>query len=114
MKKLAPYGKRLQELLSKHQVPNNDVYMFMGRFAWTKAKGFIQSRFVLVLPPNSNKPADFIWPVSNCEVLLFDTSGCSALLIQEMGYELLKSKAAIVRVVLFDGKMVVYSRGDEI
>lgn len=109
MKKLPPYGARIRKLLASGKIPKNDIYLFCGKHSWLKAKIFNQSRYVLCLPPNDD-PAYYDWPVENCDVLVFDTSGVELLIVEKIAYYLLSAKAAIVRAILSDYTFIIYRR----
>ncbi len=112
MKKLIPYGAKLDKLLSSGFKPKNDVYCFCGLNAWQKAKAFHESHFAICIPLNEN-PFKFRWPVVGCSVLLFDTSGLQVTEIEKIVYSLLDAGASIVHVVDFDLNLFVFSRGTE-
>ena len=106
MKKLIPSGKSLQSFMSDGQAPLNDVYCFIGRYAWKKAKAF-RNKFSLCLPSGVN-PYEYLWPVQGCDILAFDTSGVHIMEIENLASCLLSAKASIVRVVLFCNQLAIY------
>jgi len=106
---LAPYGSRLAQSLNSGKIPENDVYIFCGDLAWKKAAFFNQNRFCLCLPPGAN-PFHFSWPVSQCSVLLFETSQSEISYIEKIVLCLLNSGATIVRVISFENKIYIYRR----
>jgi hypothetical protein len=112
-KPLAPFSKKLEYLLSNNQKPRNNIFVFIGVNAFQKAKAFETSQFVLALPYGDD-PEIYRWSVRGCEPLVFDTGGIyvNANLIRKFAYILLESGAVVVRIMLLDGRMVIYRRED--
>ena len=110
IKPLPPYSSTLSIF-----APENDIYLFAGYHAWECACEFYKKRAVLALPFEKN-PADYRWPVVNRSILVFDCAYLSkqpdhALktdYIRKLAYALLQAKAAVVRVIYFDGALYRY------
>lgn len=108
MTKLAPFGKHLSQL---DIPPTNDVYIFVGPQSWDKAKKSIVMRpsRTLCLPPNES-PFNFIWPVTNCDILIFDTGKTDELLIQNLVLTLFNHDANIIRYISQYGSLTLFKR----
>lgn len=104
--KLAPYSKYLIENLS----PKNDVYLFIGRSAWQKAQAFQVCRPGTLCLPAYEDPSTYIWPVENCDILIFDTSFCDMDYIEDLAQCLFTHNANIVRYVSFEGFLTTYKK----
>jgi hypothetical protein len=110
MKKLAPYGRHLKEMQSSGQLPNNDVYLFIGEYSWQKGKAFNLIRpTTLILPPNKD-PNHFEWPVQNTDILIFDTSNTDPEVVEELIAILFLSGANIVRFVSNQNLLTVFKK----
>ena len=97
-KKLPPYGKPLRDFLKSGGKLDNDVYLFIGNDAWEKGKSFsiTQLRRTLVLPPY-DCPTNYLWPVRDCDILIFDSSLCDDDYIEDLMLTLFACEANIVR-----------------
>lgn len=73
--KVPPFGKPLKELLQSGQLPNNNVWLYIGDKAWEKGKSSSIARpsRTLILP-NGHNPLDYNWPVNGCDILIIETS----------------------------------------
>lgn len=110
IEKLPPYGKTLFELQKSHQLPLNDVYLFVGHYAWYKAKSFQISRpTTLCLPPYLS-PFTYVWPVQKCDMLLFDTGNCDENYIEDIVLSLLRYDANIVRYISPDYLLTIFKK----
>ncbi|MGD9153788.1 MAG: hypothetical protein PVG30_09120 [Gammaproteobacteria bacterium] len=110
-----PYGKVLAEQLIKGELPQNDVFLFLGENAWKHAKYYhFTGQTVLILPENEY-PEKFIWPVTNLPILVFDmNSYCTnEKFLKRLAYQLLNSGAKCVRITsAFEHyPMVVFKTG---
>lgn len=105
-----PYSKYLREFLKSGRIPNNDIFIFMGAASWSKARNFqIQRPTSLCLPPHS-LPIDYIWPVSQCDILIFDTSESNASDIEDFATLLFAYNARIVRYCSYLNKLTVFKK----
>jgi hypothetical protein len=112
IKPFPPYGKKLFNALQCGYKPINDVFLFIGKNAWQKAKYFSNWQDVLVLPPHSH-PDKFDWSITKkLSVLVFDTGNVQYEVIRKLAYNLLSALASIVRVVLATSELVVFLQGD--
>jgi len=111
MKKVPPYGKPLYQLIKSGSIPKNDVRLFIGNYAWEKGKNFSINypTQTLILPPWESAYS-YDWPITQCDVLIFDTGYAKEIYIQEIAYCLFQEGANIVRAVLPDFSMTVYKR----
>lgn len=109
-KKFSPYSKRLYTARRNGYQPNNDIFLFIGKFAWQKASGLASIANVLLLPENDS-PSDYNWNMlKGLPVLVYDMSGMGAQLIRQLAYELLKSGATVVRVIAVNYKLAAIFR----
>ncbi len=110
-KKLPPFGKPLYELLKAGFRPNNDVKLFIGIKAWEKGKAFSVSypAQTLILPPWVS-PFSYIWPVKQCDILIFDTGYAEKAYIEQLAFLLLQDGANIVRAVSSEYLLTVYKK----
>lgn len=99
-KKLPPFGKPLYALLKKDFRPHNDVRLFIGNKAWDKGKGFSISypNSTLILPPWDN-PLSYFWPVTGCNVIIFDTGYAENTYLDDLAFALYQGGADKVRCV---------------
>lgn len=72
-KRIPPYSKTILTLFEAQRRPKNDIWLFLGKDAWRRAKGFSTHQCVLTLPEEA-EPGDFYWPVQHCTVLCVETS----------------------------------------
>lgn len=108
--RLPPYGKYLHNLQLLNKLPTNDVYVFMGLYAWKKAEAFQVPRpGTMCLPPGGD-PEQYDWPVANCDILLFDTGGLSDSFIDQCVIALLRDGANIVRYISPADLLTVYNK----
>lgn len=110
-----PYGKILAEQLIKNEFPRNDVFLFLGENAWKHAKYYrFTGQTVLILPENEY-PEDYIWPVTNLPILVFDMNSyrTDERFLKRLAFQLLNSGAKCVRIIsAFDHyPMVVFRQG---
>ncbi len=110
-KKLPPFGKPLYELLKAGFRPNNDVKLFIGIKAWEKGKAFSVSypAQTLILPPWVS-PFSYIWPVKQCDILIFDTGYAQQVYLEELIYCLHMDGANKVRSICPVFKFSVYEK----
>ena len=108
--KLPPYGKYLYQLQLSQQLPENDVYIFMGSKCWQKTEIFTICRPSTMCLPQSIDPAHYDWPVANCDILLFDTSNSPEKLIIKFALCLLSQDANIVRYISKDFSLTVFEK----
>lgn len=109
MKKLPPYGRPLADLIEKGKKPENDIFLFIGKNAWDKARDYENSSFYPLALPFSYYPDQYWWPVKNCNVLIVDTDYSvnendknRQLHFDKISISLFKSGAALVRALYYD------------
>jgi hypothetical protein len=109
--KLPPYAKPLKDLIDSRLRPNNDVYVFIGKDAWTKGKSFSISypERTIAIPPWQS-PESFIWAVKQCDILIVDTGFADASYIHELVYCLYENGANNVRLVTPDFSIVLFKK----
>lgn len=107
-----PYGANLASLAKQGRTPPNDIFIFLGKSAWQKAREFSRIHWATLLPQNTS-PNEYRWDfVCGHSVLIFDTSGVGCEIVRHLAYELLKARASIVRAVVANyKKLVVFRRG---
>ena len=73
--KIPPYGNPLKALLESGQLPDNNVYLYIGELSWQKGKSstIMRPSKTLVLPP-WHSPLAYEWPVNGCDILIIETS----------------------------------------
>jgi len=100
---IPPFGKPLYDLIQSGKRPHNSINVFIGRQAWQKGRAFSKPYpcRTIAIPP-FHDPLKYNFPVTNCDVLIFDTGGCDAEYIECIVFELLLNQAAIVRVIAED------------
>ncbi len=110
-KKFLPYSKPLSELQQRGQIPNNDVYLFIGNHAWRKAKGFAVSypERTLALPAWFC-PGEYHWPVNQCDILIIDTGFAEDDYLNDIAYHLYINGANVVRCITPDDKLLVFRK----
>jgi hypothetical protein len=108
-KKLPPYGKPLQALLSQGGLPDNVVNLWIGMNAWHKGTAFNLSypTRTLVLPPWIC-PTNYYWPVNGCDVMIFDTGYADLDYIENIAYCLFQDGANKVYYSSPEHKLTVY------
>lgn len=101
--KLPPYGKPLHDLIQSNQRPQNSIYLFIGKNSWHNGRYSSLSRpdRTLILPP-FDLPLIYDWPVKECDILIYDSGGCSKEYIEGIAFYLLESQAEIVRCIAPD------------
>ncbi|MGD9107589.1 MAG: hypothetical protein PVI75_00250 [Gammaproteobacteria bacterium] len=111
IKPFPPYGRKLFDARQHGYKPKNDVFLFIGKNAWQKAKDFTNWQDVLALPPNC-EPDKFNWSVVNeSSVLVFDTGNVNYTVIRKLAYILLLASASIVRVAL-PANLIIFHKGE--
>jgi hypothetical protein len=109
--KIPPFGKPLKALLDAGALPNNSIYLYIGKFAWQKGKSssICRPARTLILP-SSERPIDYMWPVRDCDILIIETSPQKATYIEDVVYILFKHEAFKVTVITVDFIPTVYKR----
>lgn len=105
--KLPPFGKYLANL---DYPPKNDVYIFIGCNAWKDATDFQISRPGTMCLPPYHDPSQYKWPVSNCDILVFDTGYCDDNYVEDLALCLLINGANIVRYVDTEQQLIIYKK----
>lgn len=111
MKKLPPFGKSLNEIVQKGFRPTNSINLFIGHNAWNKGQNFSISypTRTLVLPPWLS-PSNFYWPVTQCDVLIFDTGYADIKYVEDLVFSLYSDRADIVRYISPEFTLTVYRK----
>jgi hypothetical protein len=109
---LPPYGRELAQVLSSNKRPKNDIYLFLGKDAWLKAKDFQKSQFVLVLP-EGDQPISYKWPVHHCFILCFETSTQPIQVLKQLVQVLLEAGAVKVRLIRYSLEIEIYGGENE-
>jgi hypothetical protein len=111
MKMIPPYGKPLAQSQAEQNPPNNDIYIFIGKKAWERAKASAISRptRTLCLPPHES-PFKYQWPVAMCDILIFDSGLPDEELVHDLVSVLFECHAIIVRYVSHDGLLTIFKR----
>lgn len=106
-----PYGKPLLDLQLALTPPTNDVYLFIGKKAWERAKAasFMRPTRTLCLPPEKT-PMDYIWPVAMCDILIIDTGTPDENFVHDLVAVLFSYKAVVVRYIYNDDQLTVFKR----
>lgn len=100
-KKFPPYGNLLFEAAQKEFKPHNDIFIFVGKYAWNKAKAFLKIHWATLIPDDTTSPTEYRWDfVKNLPVLVMVLSQIDYELIRQLCCELLEANAEIVRVLL--------------
>jgi hypothetical protein len=95
----APYAKKLALAIKNGFLPR-DIFIFIGDYAWKKAKGLSDFQATVVFPNDSATPDNYNWHfVKGFSVLLYDTSNVGAEIIRWLSYEILKSGAKLIAFV---------------
>ncbi len=111
MKKIPPFAKELYKLQKQGLRPIGSVYLWIGNQAWHKGKNFAftyPSR-CLVLPPWES-PDAYIWPVKQCDILIFDTGYAELDYVDELAASLYQFEADIVRYISPTHVLSVYHK----
>jgi hypothetical protein len=107
-KRLPAYGK---QLLQGRRNPRNDIFLCVGKKAWSIAKGKRSIVDVLVMPNDGTTPMFYDWSVvKKASVLVLETSDIGEKIIRSLAYELLKAGAEIVRVICSGKSLLVFRR----
>lgn len=109
-RRLAPYSSNLAQRLALHDMPTNDVYMFIGYNAWQKSAAFADRQNGIICLPFNESPFDYTYPVSGCDVLLFDTGQCLQRYIEDVVICLFAHDANIVRYISPNGLLTVFKK----
>lgn len=99
MLKWPPFSAYLRSLLLHNDVPTNDVYLFVGHKAYSKAEAFHSNkqRLTTIYLPPYECPSMYEWPVKSCDVLIWDTGWCEEGYLNDLAYYLYQFDANIVR-----------------
>ncbi len=111
MKKTPPYGKTLDNLIKSGFRPNNTINLFIGPKSWEKGQSFsvMFPTRTLILP--AWLPAsDYYWPVTGCDILMFDTGFSNEEYVEELASVLYQHEADIVRFIDSNNELTVYHK----
>ena len=110
-KKVPPYGKPLAELQQKNLKPTDSVYVWIGKKAWQKGESFSRSMPTRTLVvPAWHPPSNYIYPVKDCDMLIYDTGFAELDYVNELAHCLYDDGAKIVRYVDVNFKLTVFHR----
>lgn len=113
-----PYGKILAEQLKIGNKPRNDIFLFLGKDAWKRAKQFYFSGQTVHILPENKIPEQYIWPVYSFPVLVFDMNmeDENEAILKRLALQLLKSGASCVRIInpYNNRPMVVFGQDREV
>lgn len=111
LKKFLPYSKPLHDLIESGYIPSNDVNLFIGQYSWRKGKNFSISypERTLIIPP-WNDPSDYYYPVSNCDILIFDTGYAEDDYINDLAYYLFEYGAKKVKFINTDFNVITFNK----
>ncbi len=103
--KLPPFGKSIQ------CPTHNDIYLFIGSKSWERAKksSVMRRGRTLCLPPGT-LPASYLWPVSDCEIIIIDTGMIQDDLLLDLIAILFASNAVIVRYIDKDNHLIIFKK----
>ena len=109
--KVPPYGKPLKALLEQGQLPSNDIYIYVGEYAWEKGKKSSQTKpdRTLVLPPK-HPPEQYEWPIYGCDILIIETSLLDRSYIEDSVYVLFIYGAKQVIAISPDLQNTLYEK----
>lgn len=108
--KLPPYGKYLYIALSEGNNPTNDVYLFVGKHAWGKARNsFVMRPTRTLCLPYDHFPEHYDWPVKGCDILVLDTGNGAHRLI-DLSLCLYQDGAKIVRSISPYNLLTIYKK----
>ena len=111
--KVPPFGKPLKELLCSGSLPNNSVWLYVGKNAWQAGKNTCLSRptRTLVLPPNAS-PLEYDWPVNGCSIVLVETAFVFTVQIEHLINILFSYEATGVALISADprSKLTFYKK----
>lgn len=97
--KTIPYGKSLEELQQQNLILPDNIFIVIGKDAWSFIKGLIKNfPHSLCLPP-FHSSLNYYWPVNKCDIFIIDTGRCSDSYVEEL----------ILRLFFFDANIVLYS-----
>ena len=106
-----PFGKPLQQLLSKGVRPSNSIYFYVGYHAWDKGKMSSISRpeRTLILPLEKSV-LDYDWPVNECEILMIETSQLKTEYLENVAHVLLSEGADKVVLISLNLLPTIYKK----
>jgi hypothetical protein len=110
--KIPPYAKPLLTLQRSGHRPSNDIYLFIGPFAWHKGTIFSNAypERVMILPAWQD-PEEYFWPVRECGVLLFDTGWALDDYIDDVVACLFRDKAKKVFFIPKElGPLIIFNK----
>lgn len=110
MQKLPPFGKTLYDRQLQGLRPTNDVYLFIGKHAWEKAKDFQVSRPTTMCLPPGDSALDYKWPIDGCDILIFDTSEVMEQELEDLAKFLFSFGANIIRYISSDNLLTVFKK----
>jgi len=109
--KLPPYGKPIKALLQTGIVPKNDIYIYVGEYAWDKGKKSYKTKpdRTLILPP-TDSPQQYEWPVKGCDIIIIETSQLPNELLEDIVYVLFIYGAKQVITISKDLRNTFYEK----
>lgn len=116
-KPLPPYGGKLLSQVAEGRAIKNDIWLFFGQNCWENASKQMDKQVVLALP-YGEEPEKYDWPINHIEILAIDCSYLSKQYvwaaeenyIRKLAYILLAAGSPVIRVICWNGSLVVYRR----
>lgn len=106
-----PYGAPLKKLIDSGKRPFNTISVWIGAKAWHKGQNFSQSYPLrtLVIPPWQS-PYSYIYPVLQCETIIYDTGYAEDDYVDELAFCLFRDGATKVLFVSPEYKIHLYKK----
>jgi hypothetical protein len=116
-KPLPPYGGKLFAQMEAGRPVTNDIWLFAGHECWQYAQKFMTTQAVLALPRGED-PSNYRWCVQGLNIFARDCTYLSKKYawaleesyIRKLAHVLMAAGSPIVRLICFDGSMVIYRR----
>ncbi len=96
MKKIPPYGKELHQFLQKGDPLKESIFLWIGVYAWDRARYFAEISFTSILIPPWDDPFDYYFPVLKSTVLLIDTGWAAEDYIADLVFCLFECGASSI------------------
>lgn len=109
--KIPPFSNHLKDFLQSGQIPDNNVFMYIGIYAWDKGKSssICRPSRTIVLPP-SHSPLSYEWPVEKCDILIIETSQQTQQYIEDIVQTLFFYEANKVSLISYDFYLTTYKK----
>lgn len=114
-KPLPPFGRILEETLRRGLSPRNDLRLYVGHRAISRAKSDMErTSWVSLALPESDSPSSYRWPVAGCEVLIIPGGNFEGETLQRLARALLQDGAVVVRAIhIPSDKLSVFRPGSK-